>query len=409
MLDAVRCPAGERGPLSVAVSGRRGGLDRLVVNVSEDCNLRCRYCYADGGAYGGARALLSPEKGREIAAYFLSSFPHVGSIQFFGGEPFLNLPALESVCTEVERICSETGVDLPRFSAVTNGTLFDGKIADAIRRWSIAVTVSLDGPRAVHDANRVFRGGSGSWERVIATIRAMKDQTGQPAQVEGTYTRAHLDAGFSLREFMDFLAYDLDVHLLHMPWILGGPWDGAGVPAARAHEVADAYEDAVLRSLESMRGPDLDGAILLSFVHRLLTETFAPRGAPDLVCAAGTGTLSVAVDGTIAPCFMFTGKSGLSLGSVGVTAREELDVRRRAFQERVRWREDAPPRERMLMSCAGMNLECASSVETISDATIAVNERLAARLDAELAKLRKDPGAFDWLKTKLALWQMRVG
>lgn len=409
LLDAVRRPARESGALSTEVTGRRGGLDRLVVNLSEDCNLRCRYCYADGGAYGGARALLDPAKGREIAAYFLSSFPRVGSIQFFGGEPFLNLPALESVCAEAERICAQAGADLPRFSVVTNGTLFSERIADAIRRWSIAVTVSLDGPRAIHDANRVFRAGDGSFDRVVETVRAMKARTGQPAQVEGTYTRAHLEAGFSLRDFMDFLANDLDVHLLHMPWILGGTWDGAGVPAARVGEVANAYEDAVVRSLESLRGPDLDGAILLSFVHRFLTATFTPRRAADLVCAAGTGTLSVAVDGTIAPCFMFTGKAGFSLGSVGVTGPEELDARRRAFQERVRWREDAPPRERMLMSCAGTNLECSGALEKFTEAAVAVNERLAARIEAELEPIRKDPDAFDWLKTKLALLQALVG
>lgn len=396
-------------PLSPEEPRRRGGLDRLVVNLSQDCNLRCRYCYADGGAYGGARGLLPPDRGRAIAAHFLSSFSHIGSIQFFGGEPFLNLPALESVCEETASRCEKTGARLPRFSVVTNGTLWSEPIAAAIRRWSIAVTVSLDGPRAVHDANRVFRAGGGTFDRVVETVRAMKAATGQPAQIEATYTRAHLDAGFSFREFMDFLANDLDVHLLHMPWILGGPWEGAGVPVERAEALAEAYEEAILRSLESLRGPDLEGAILLSFVQRYLAATFVERKAADLVCAAGSGTLSVDVDGTIYPCFMFTGKTALSLGKVGVTGVEELDARRRTFQERVRWPDGAPPRARMLMSCAGMNLECDGALASFPVATSSVNERLAARLEAELAPVRQDPEEFAWLKTKLALWQISLG
>lgn len=408
MLESGRRRGHEAIPLSPEDLRRRGGLDRLVVNLSQDCNLRCRYCYADGGAYGGARGLLPPDRGRAIAAHFLSSFPRIGSIQFFGGEPFLNLPALESVCEETARRCEETGEGLPRFSVVTNGTVWSEPIAAAIRRWSIAVTVSLDGPRAVHDANRVFRAGDGTFDRVVETVRAMKEETGQPAQVEATYTRAHLDAGFSFREFMDFLANDLDVHLLHMPWILGGPWESAGVPLERAEALAEAYEEAVLRSLESLRGPDLEGAILLSFVQRYLAAAFAERRAADLVCAAGTGTLSVDVDGAIYPCFMFTGKSALSLGMVGVTGAEELDDRRRAFEERIRWPDGAPPRARMLMSCAGMNLECDGALASLSVAAAAVNERLAARLEAELEPVRRDTEALGWLKTKLALWQALV-
>jgi uncharacterized protein len=395
-------------PLRTEESRRRGGLDRLVVNLSRDCNLRCRYCYADGGAYGGTRELLSPERGREIAAHFLCAYPRVGSIQFFGGEPFLNLPALESVCAETRRLCEEAGTELPRFSAVTNGTVWSEAVADAIRRWSIAVTVSLDGSRAVHDANRVTRTGEPTFDRVVETIRAMKDATGQPAQVEATYTRAHLDGGFSFREFMDFLARDLDVHLLHMPWILGGPWDGAGVPVERADALADAYEEAVVRSLESLRGPDLDGAILLAFVQRYLAASFVDRRGADLVCGAGSGTLSVDVDGTIYPCFMFTGKAELSLGRVGALGPGELEERCRAFEERIRWPDGAPARERMLMACAGMNLECGGGVADIPVASTAVNERLAARLETELEPIRRDPEAIAWLKTKLALVQMAI-
>lgn len=408
VLHAVRGPAGEPGPLSTDAPRRRSGLDRLVVNLSQDCNLRCRYCYAGGGAYGGARALLNPEKGREIAAFFLTSFPRVGSVQFFGGEPFLNLPSLESVCEETSRVCERTGADLPRFSAVTNGTVWNSAVASAIRRFRIAVTVSLDGPRAIHDANRVFRGGGGSHDRVIATIRDMKAATGQPSQVEGTYTRVHADAGFSFRAFMDFLARELDVHLLHMPWIVGGPWQDAGVPPDRAEALAAAYEDAVDRSLESLRGPDLDGAILLSFVHRYLAASFGGQRAANLVCAAGTGTLAVDVDGTISPCFMFTGKPELSLGTVG-TPPEQLDDQRRSFQQRLRWREDAPPRERVPMSCAGMNLECAGALDVLPEAAGAVNERLVARVETAFQAFREDPDAVDWLKTKLALWQALVG
>ena len=74
------------GSLGDVARTKRPYLERLVINVTHDCNLRCTYCYADTGAYGEARGKLSAGVGEEIVESFFSRFEHIRSIQLFGGE-----------------------------------------------------------------------------------------------------------------------------------------------------------------------------------------------------------------------------------------------------------------------------------------------------------------------------------
>jgi hypothetical protein len=210
-------------------------------------------------------------------------------------------------------------------------------------------------------------------------------------------------------EFMDFLVDELDVHLLHMPWILGAGFGGAGIdPRPENLEALVAtYGEAVSRSVASLATPDLERAILLSFVERHVAFLLSGSGEPPFVCAAGTGTLSVDVDGTIYPCFMFTNRQPFRLGSVGTTPPAELQDASDAFAGRLVRPPGSGPRP--IMSCAGMNDELAGAVDEVPPGSAEVNRRLVARLEAELAPFRRDEERWSWLKTKLALLQVMAG
>jgi uncharacterized protein len=387
----------------------RPALDRLVVNVSQDCNLRCRYCYAGGGAYGGSRGLLDLARGREFVDYFLTAFGGIRSIQFFGGEPFLNVAVLDGLCAHALERSEAAGLPPPRLSVVTNGTILSEAILATIRARALSVTVSLDGPKAVNDLQRVTPSGAGSYERVVETIRTMKRETGQPAQIEGAFTASHLEGRFSLVDFMDFLVGELDVHLLHMPWVLGEGFGGAGIVPRpdRIDALVATYGDAVSRSVASLAGPGVDEAILLSFVERRLRSLLAEAADDPQVCAAGTGTLSVDVDGGIYPCFMFTNKPPFRLGVVGTTTPAELRSASLAFASRLATAPADGPRP--LMSCAGMNEELGGGVDRLPPGAAEVSRRLVDRLDEELAPFRRDEERWSWVKTKLALLPLVTG
>jgi radical SAM protein with 4Fe4S-binding SPASM domain len=163
----------------------------------------------------------------------------------------------------------------------------------------------------------------------------------------------------------------------------------------------------VARSVRSLATPDLDSAILLSFVERYLQAQLAGTADSPLICAAGSGTLSVDVDGSIYPCFMFTNKAPLRLGEVGTTTSSDLRRASQAFARRLLRREDDGPRP--LMSCAGVNEEFGGAVDRVLPEAAVVNRRLVERLDAEVAPLRSDEERWSWLKTKLGLLRMMAG
>ena len=63
-----------------------------------------------------------------------------------------------------------------RHSFQTNGTLVTKEWCDLIRRWNVGVGVSIDGPRHMHDANRVTRSGKGTFDRAIRGARLLKEE-----------------------------------------------------------------------------------------------------------------------------------------------------------------------------------------------------------------------------------------
>ena len=133
-------------------------LNRLTLNVSNDCNLRCRYCYAGGGAYGMDRSLMTGEVALRAVDAVYEHFEGLGGVQFFGGEPGLNVPVIRAVCEYTQKLHREGKIErLPGYGMVTNGTVHSRQFLEVIREFRIGVTVSLDGPAEVNDVVRLYR------------------------------------------------------------------------------------------------------------------------------------------------------------------------------------------------------------------------------------------------------------
>ncbi len=147
----------------------------VVLQVTEDCNCRCRYCvYEDRYGTWGKRskrrmewevARLAIDDFLEHCDYY-NSLAETGGIAFYGGEPLLNFPLIKQ-CVEYVRKKVEND---PPFHITTNGSLLRGEIADFSASERFYICVSLDGPAHIHDHCRIFRDGSGTWKVVIENI-----------------------------------------------------------------------------------------------------------------------------------------------------------------------------------------------------------------------------------------------
>jgi len=156
---------------------QRNGFMQLILNVTEDCNLRCRYC-----AYSYHYPLNRPRKAtrmefrvaQQAVDYYLKGFEQVRLrnpsrrpvVGFYGGEPLLNFKLVRQVIEYIKASYSEEVY----LNVTTNGTLMTDRIADYLVKNNVAISFSLDGPKAEHDRLRVDAGGEGTFDRVYPKI-----------------------------------------------------------------------------------------------------------------------------------------------------------------------------------------------------------------------------------------------
>ncbi len=150
-------------------------LRHLIFNVSELCNLKCRYCYADEGKYGTNGLLMSESVANEaINSIFEHYKKGVKRVSFFGGEPLASFALIVFIVNKIREKCIEFNVKIPKYGTITNGTLIDDKKADFIAENFDSVTISIDGPKCVHDKVRIMKDGSGSYDKAINGLKLLK-------------------------------------------------------------------------------------------------------------------------------------------------------------------------------------------------------------------------------------------
>lgn len=151
-------------------------IDTVLIKVASRCNLDCDYCYVYNMGDEGWRA--QPKRmsaataecvARELGALYRRQGRPFGVV-LHGGEPLLlGAAAVDHLCLVLrEALPQPCGIDLQ-----TNGVLLSDAIIDVLDRHDVGISISLDGPREVHDRHRLDRRGNGSHARVIDAIRRL--------------------------------------------------------------------------------------------------------------------------------------------------------------------------------------------------------------------------------------------
>lgn len=136
----------------------------LSLRVSEDCNLKCRYCFNKENMLNrkGIK-YMSLEIAQKAVVYFMKKFHNREKmIIFFGGEPLLNLPAIKKAIESTHKIKDKNVA----FEIVTNGTIMNANILDTIKKNNIRIIVALDFPSLEHTRNRPFKNGRDSFKLI---------------------------------------------------------------------------------------------------------------------------------------------------------------------------------------------------------------------------------------------------
>ena len=120
---------------------------------------------------------MSLEQAARVGDWMEQRLDTLGSprftLTFFGGEPLLNLPVVYALAERLWEACRSRGVAM-NISIITNGLLLTEAVVDRLLPYGLTgVKITLDGDRATHDRLRPLRGGQGTFDRILANMRAV--------------------------------------------------------------------------------------------------------------------------------------------------------------------------------------------------------------------------------------------
>ncbi|QQR00291.1 Cys-rich peptide radical SAM maturase CcpM [Enterocloster clostridioformis] len=148
---------------------------QLVLQVTQNCNLRCDYCVYSGSYTNRKHSnrVMSFHTAKKAMDYLILHSDELDEIVigFYGGEPLLNLDLIKKCVTYMSDHAEGIKVS---YSITTNGTLLTPEIAQYLSENKFRIMISLDGSRKEHDANRKFANGKGSFDTIMTNLKEIK-------------------------------------------------------------------------------------------------------------------------------------------------------------------------------------------------------------------------------------------
>lgn len=281
----------------------------MCLNIAHDCNLRCRYCFAETGEFHGGRMLMSIATARQALDFLIahSGSRHHLEVDLFGGEPLMNFEVVKQTVAygrELERAFNKS----IHFTITTNGVTLDDESIAFINKEMYNLVLSLDGRREVHDALRVTPNGKGSYDVIVPKAQRLIAERGSGEHyIRGTFTANNLDFTEDVKALADLGFDQISIEPVVLP---------AGDPLA----VTEANVDIALREYDRLADYILerkkDGKPI-NFFHFNIDLKSAPcLSKRSLGCGAGVEYVAVAPNGNIYPCHQFVGNDKFLLGNV---------------------------------------------------------------------------------------------
>jgi uncharacterized protein len=284
-------------------------LSALCLNVTHTCNMACKYCFAQQGNYGGQQAVMDFAVAKDAVDLLMESPSSWADIDFFGGEPLIAWDTVkQTLAYATERAVSKN--KKIRFSLTTNGLLLTPNKLDVLDHYNVNLTLSLDGPRVVHDKFRVDRAKNGTFDKVMEAFKEVeRRRQGKNYYVRGTFTHDTLNFSESVAFLVDqgFKTISMEpVTGEGLPWSI--KWTDLPIIEQEYEKLANFY---LMRAKE---GNDKR----FYFYHFELN----PMNPPSVLrrftgCGAGVEYLAVNPKGDIFPCHQFDNVLPYKMGNVG--------------------------------------------------------------------------------------------
>lgn len=282
----------------------------LCLNVVHDCNLRCKYCFADEGDYHGCRKPMSAEIGKKAIDYVIkkSGPRHNIEVDLFGGEPMMVFDTIKEI-VDYARVQEKKYNKNIRFTMTTNCTLLNEEKMEYLDKNMGNIVMSLDGRKEVNDAVRVRADGTGSYDRILPNIKSMIARRDKSKQyyVRGTFTRNNTDFFEDILSLANEGFTEISVEPVVLP-------DESPLSLRREDipKICEQYDKLYYEMIKRTK----EGHPF-KFYHFNIDLNGGPCVYKRISgCGAGHEYIAVTPDGEIYPCHQFVGNKDFLLGTI---------------------------------------------------------------------------------------------
>lgn len=288
----------------------------LCLNVAHDCNMRCGYCFAADVSFGGKPQLMSFEVGQKAIDFLLKqsgSRSHL-EIDYFGGEPLLNLDVVRMLTRYGSKRAAELGKKI-RFTVTTNCWLIKEEFIRFVNEYDVQVVLSLDGRKHVHDRVRRLVGGGETYNSILPKmIKLAESRNHGNYYVRGTFTHKNMDFSQDVIHL-----FDLGFKHVSLEPVVASP-DTYGF----SEQDMDVLEKEYEKLAQELFNRHKNGQFI-DFFHfnvDLRGGVCIPKRIKG--CGAGFEYLAVSPDGTVFPCHQFIGRNEFAMGNVGSDINDKI-------------------------------------------------------------------------------------
>lgn len=281
----------------------------LCLHIAHDCNLACKYCFAEEGEYHGRRALMSYETGKQALDFLIQNSGSRRNLEvdFFGGEPLMNFEVVKKLVLygrEQEKIHNKKF----RFTLTTNGVALNDEIMEFANKEMGNVVLSIDGRKEVNDKMRPFRNGKGSYNLIVPKFQKLANSRNQTNYyVRGTFTHNNLDFSEDVKHLVELGFQQISVEPVVAPLEESYAIQKEDIPV-----LLEEYDKLAKYIIQSRR----EGK-WFNFFHFMIDLSGGPCVAKRLSgCGSGTEYLAVTPWGDLYPCHQFVGKEEFLMGNV---------------------------------------------------------------------------------------------
>lgn len=281
----------------------------MCLNIAHDCNLRCAYCFASTGDFGGGRKLMSFETGKNAIDFLIKNSLDRENLEldFFGGEPLMNFDVVKQIVIYARSQEKEHNKHF-RFTITTNGMLLDDDKIDFINKEMSNAVLSIDGRKSVNDNLRKRVDGTGCYDTILPKFKDLVAKRGDKEYyVRGTYTKYNLD-------------FAEDVYSLYNAGFDQISVEPVVTSADKPYAITEKELPAVFKEYERLSAKiqeSKEKGEKFNFFHFMIDLDQGPCAIKRLRgCGCGNEYVAITPDGDIYPCHQFVGIPEYKMGNI---------------------------------------------------------------------------------------------